>query len=66
MSGRQIPRRSHDGTHTLINLRAFCDEVASYAELEAIVKGYSKMAGFDQTQVNRSEASQSVTGRGDR
>jgi 2-polyprenyl-6-methoxyphenol hydroxylase-like FAD-dependent oxidoreductase len=30
------------------------DEVASHAELEAIVKGYSKMAGFDQTQVNRS------------
>jgi 2-polyprenyl-6-methoxyphenol hydroxylase-like FAD-dependent oxidoreductase len=28
------------------------DEVASQAELEAIVKGYSKMAGFDQTQVN--------------
>jgi 2-polyprenyl-6-methoxyphenol hydroxylase-like FAD-dependent oxidoreductase len=34
------------------------DEVASHAELEAIVKGYSKMAGFDQTQVNRSRASQ--------
>jgi 2-polyprenyl-6-methoxyphenol hydroxylase-like FAD-dependent oxidoreductase len=29
------------------------DEVASHAELEAIVKGYSKMAGFDQTQVKR-------------
>ncbi|WP_433385230.1 flavin-dependent oxidoreductase [Actinoplanes sp. CA-142083] len=29
------------------------DEVASRAELEAIVKGYSTMAGFDQTQVNR-------------
>jgi 5-methylphenazine-1-carboxylate 1-monooxygenase len=29
------------------------DEVASRAELEAIVKGYSKLAGFDQTQVNR-------------
>jgi 5-methylphenazine-1-carboxylate 1-monooxygenase len=28
------------------------DQVASHAELEAIVKGYSKMAGFDQTQVN--------------
>jgi hypothetical protein len=27
-------------------------EVVSHAELEAIVKGYSKMAGFDQTQVN--------------
>ena len=37
---------------------AHLDEVASYAELEAIVKGYSKMAGFDHTQVNRSEASQ--------
>jgi 2-polyprenyl-6-methoxyphenol hydroxylase-like FAD-dependent oxidoreductase len=32
---------------------AHLDEVASHAELEAIVKGYSKMAGFDQTQVNR-------------
>lgn len=29
------------------------DEVASHAELEAIVKGYSTMAGFDQTQVKR-------------
>jgi 2-polyprenyl-6-methoxyphenol hydroxylase-like FAD-dependent oxidoreductase len=29
------------------------DEVASHAELVAIVKGYSKMAGFDQSQVNR-------------
>lgn len=28
------------------------DDVASRAELEAIVKGYSTMAGFDQTQVN--------------
>jgi 5-methylphenazine-1-carboxylate 1-monooxygenase len=28
-------------------------EVASHAELEGIVKGYSKMAGFDQGQVNR-------------
>lgn len=28
-------------------------DVATHAELEAIVKGYSKMAGFDQTQVNR-------------
>jgi 5-methylphenazine-1-carboxylate 1-monooxygenase len=34
---------------------AHLDEVASHAELEAIVKGYSKMAGFDQTQVNRSK-----------
>jgi hypothetical protein len=31
---------------------AHLDEVASHAELAAIVKGYSKMAGFDQTQVN--------------
>ncbi len=30
-------------------------EVASHAELEVIVKGYSKMAGFDQTQVKRSK-----------
>jgi len=29
------------------------DEVVSRAELEAIVKGYSRTAGFDQTQVNR-------------
>jgi 2-polyprenyl-6-methoxyphenol hydroxylase-like FAD-dependent oxidoreductase len=29
------------------------DEVASHAELEAIVRGYTKMAGFDQAQVNR-------------
>jgi 2-polyprenyl-6-methoxyphenol hydroxylase-like FAD-dependent oxidoreductase len=28
------------------------DEVASHAELEAIVKGYAKMAGFNQAQVN--------------
>lgn len=28
------------------------DEVASHAELEAIVTEYSKMAGFDQIQVN--------------
>ena len=31
---------------------AHLDEVASHVELEAIVKGYSKMAGFDQAQVN--------------
>ena len=31
---------------------AHLSEVASQVELEAIVKGYSKMAGFDQTQVN--------------
>jgi 5-methylphenazine-1-carboxylate 1-monooxygenase len=29
------------------------DRVASYAELEAIVKGYARTAGFDQDQVNR-------------
>jgi hypothetical protein len=28
-------------------------DIASHAELEAIVKGYAKMAGFDQAQVNR-------------
>jgi 2-polyprenyl-6-methoxyphenol hydroxylase-like FAD-dependent oxidoreductase len=32
---------------------AHLDEVVSLAELHAIVKGYSRMAGFDQTQVNR-------------
>jgi 2-polyprenyl-6-methoxyphenol hydroxylase-like FAD-dependent oxidoreductase len=32
---------------------AHLDAVASHAELEAIVKGYSQMAGFDQSQVNR-------------
>ena len=31
---------------------AHLDEVASHAELEAIVKDYSKTAGYDQTQVN--------------
>jgi 2-polyprenyl-6-methoxyphenol hydroxylase-like FAD-dependent oxidoreductase len=36
------------GPHGFANL----DEVANHAELAAIVKGYSKMAGFDQTQVN--------------
>jgi 5-methylphenazine-1-carboxylate 1-monooxygenase len=44
--------------HGFTNLNA----VASYAELEAIVKGYSTMAGFDQTQVNRREASQPGAG----
>ena len=29
------------------------DEVVSHAELAAIVKGYSQMAGFDPSQVNR-------------
>ena len=27
--------------------------IASHAELAAIVKGYSQIAGFDQSQVNR-------------
>jgi 5-methylphenazine-1-carboxylate 1-monooxygenase len=40
---------------------AHLDEVASYAECETIVKGYSTMAGFDQTQVNCREASQPGT-----
>jgi 2-polyprenyl-6-methoxyphenol hydroxylase-like FAD-dependent oxidoreductase len=31
-------------------------EVASRAELDAIVKGYSTTAGFDQAQVNRESA----------
>jgi 5-methylphenazine-1-carboxylate 1-monooxygenase len=29
------------------------EDVVSHAELEAIVKGYPKLAGFDQSQVNR-------------
>jgi 2-polyprenyl-6-methoxyphenol hydroxylase-like FAD-dependent oxidoreductase len=29
------------------------EEVAGHAELEAIVKGYARTAGFDQAQVNR-------------
>jgi 2-polyprenyl-6-methoxyphenol hydroxylase-like FAD-dependent oxidoreductase len=29
------------------------EDVATHAELEAVVKGYSKLAGFDQAQVNR-------------
>jgi 5-methylphenazine-1-carboxylate 1-monooxygenase len=29
------------------------EDIASHAELEAIVKGYAKMAGFNQAQVNR-------------
>jgi hypothetical protein len=32
------------------------DEVAGRAELEAIVRGYSAMAGFGQSQVNREPA----------
>lgn len=34
---------------------AHLEEVASPAELAAIVKGYARLAGFDQTQVNRSK-----------
>jgi 2-polyprenyl-6-methoxyphenol hydroxylase-like FAD-dependent oxidoreductase len=41
-----VEERAPDG---FVNL----DEVMSHAELEAIVKGYSKIAGFDQAQVNR-------------
>jgi 5-methylphenazine-1-carboxylate 1-monooxygenase len=41
-----VEERAPDGFANL-------DEVVSHAELEAIVKGYSRMAGFDQTQVNR-------------
>ncbi|MGH8071903.1 MAG: FAD-dependent monooxygenase [Candidatus Entotheonellia bacterium] len=43
-----VEERAPDGFENL-------DEVASQAELAAIVKGYSTMAGFDQTQVNRSK-----------
>jgi 2-polyprenyl-6-methoxyphenol hydroxylase-like FAD-dependent oxidoreductase len=42
-----VEQRAPDGFARL-------DEVASRSELEAIVKGYSKLAGFDRTQVNRS------------
>jgi 2-polyprenyl-6-methoxyphenol hydroxylase-like FAD-dependent oxidoreductase len=31
-------------------------EIASHAELEAIVRGYSKMAGFDRSRVNRASS----------
>ena len=41
-----VEERAPDGFKRL-------DDVASPAELEAIVKGYSRMAGFDKTQVNR-------------
>jgi 5-methylphenazine-1-carboxylate 1-monooxygenase len=40
-----VEQRAPDGFASL-------DQVASRAELEAIVKGYSRMAGFDQAQVN--------------
>jgi hypothetical protein len=46
-----VEERDPDGFATL-------DEVVSHSELEAIVKGYSKMAGFDQTQVNRKVSDQ--------
>jgi 2-polyprenyl-6-methoxyphenol hydroxylase-like FAD-dependent oxidoreductase len=41
-----VEQRAPDGFTNL-------DDVATHDELEAIVKGYSKLAGFDQTQVNR-------------
>jgi 5-methylphenazine-1-carboxylate 1-monooxygenase len=41
-----VDQRAPDGFAEL-------DEVASHAELEAIVGGYSRTAGFDQAQVNR-------------
>jgi 2-polyprenyl-6-methoxyphenol hydroxylase-like FAD-dependent oxidoreductase len=41
-----VEERAPDGFANL-------DEVVSRGELEAIVKSYSRMAGFDQTQVNR-------------
>ena len=31
---------------------AHLEAVVGHVELEAIVKGYANMAGFDQTQVN--------------
>jgi 5-methylphenazine-1-carboxylate 1-monooxygenase len=40
-----VEERAPDGFASL-------DQVASHAELEAIVRGYSKMAGFDHAQVN--------------
>jgi 5-methylphenazine-1-carboxylate 1-monooxygenase len=41
-----VEERAPDG---FVNL----DTIVSHAELESIVKGYARMAGFDQTQVNR-------------
>jgi 5-methylphenazine-1-carboxylate 1-monooxygenase len=41
-----VEERAPDGFANL-------DEIVSHGELEAIVKGYSRVAGFDQTQVNR-------------
>ena len=40
-----VEERAPDGFANL-------DDIASYAELSAIVKGYAKKAGFDQAQVN--------------
>jgi 5-methylphenazine-1-carboxylate 1-monooxygenase len=40
---------------------ACLDEVASRGELEAIVRGYAKLAGFDPTQVNRSTRPQHLS-----
>jgi 5-methylphenazine-1-carboxylate 1-monooxygenase len=41
-----VEERAPDGFTNL-------EEVAQHAELEAIVKGYARTAGFDQSQVNR-------------
>lgn len=41
-----VEERAPDGFANL-------DAVVSHAELESIVKGYARMAGFDQAQVNR-------------
>jgi 5-methylphenazine-1-carboxylate 1-monooxygenase len=41
-----VEERAPDGFATL-------DAIASHAELESIVKGYARIAGFDQAQVNR-------------
>ncbi len=41
-----VEERAPDGFERL-------EDVASQEELEAIISGYSKMAGFDQSQVNR-------------
>jgi 5-methylphenazine-1-carboxylate 1-monooxygenase len=41
-----VDERAPDGFANL-------EEVVQHAELEAIVKGYAKTAGFDQSQVNR-------------
>jgi 2-polyprenyl-6-methoxyphenol hydroxylase-like FAD-dependent oxidoreductase len=41
-----VEQRAPDGFERL-------DGVASHAELESIVKGYARAAGFDQAQVNR-------------